>query len=95
MRVCRPETCILFDLRTGPTPRAAVPTPLPYPQLLEQIRALVPREIPPDATVLVVSKGDSQLLDLGRLRAWHFPQNERRDYLGHHPADSAAAMAHL
>jgi hypothetical protein len=50
---------------------------------------------PPDAKILVVSKGDSALLDLDSRDAQHFPQTERGVYLGHHPADSADAIARL
>ncbi|HJS50137.1 MAG TPA: glycosyltransferase family 2 protein [Gaiellaceae bacterium] len=67
-----------------------------YRDLVGQIRDLVERELPPDATVLVVSGGDDQLLELGANRhGWHFPQTEDGIYAGHHPADSAAAIAHL
>lgn len=51
--------------------------------------------IPRDATVLVVSKGDEWLLKLEGRRAWHFPQGERGVYCGHHPANSAEAIARL
>ena len=35
------------------------------------------RALPPDATVLVVSHGDDELLELGAARrGWHFPQQE-------------------
>jgi len=51
--------------------------------------------LPHDATVIVVSKGDSELLKLDGRRAWHFPQTESGVYAGHYPADSAAAIAHL
>jgi hypothetical protein len=45
--------------------------------------------------VLVVSKGDEELLNLGGRRAWHFPRREDGAYTGHYPADSAEAIAHL
>lgn len=48
-----------------------------------------------DATVIVVSKGDSRLLDLPCRQAWHFPQTEGGVYAGYYPADSATAIAHL
>ena len=35
--------------------------------------------VPADATVLVISRGDDHLLDLGGLAAWHFPQDEARN----------------
>jgi GT2 family glycosyltransferase len=67
-----------------------------YRDLVKQIHALVDRELPPDATVLVVSNGDDELLNLGAdRRGWHFPQLEDGTYAGHHPGDSAEAIAHL
>ena len=45
--------------------------------------------------MLVVSKGDDDLLQLdGRLGA-HFPQVTGGVYAGHHPADSGEAIAEL
>jgi GT2 family glycosyltransferase len=67
-----------------------------YRDLVDQIRSVVDREIPADATVLVVSHGDDELLELGaNRRGWHFPQMEDGTYAGHHPGDSAEAIAHL
>ena len=67
-----------------------------YRDLVERIREVVDRELPPDATVLVVSNGDDELLELGaERRGWHFPQMEDGTYAGHHPGDSAEAIAHL
>lgn len=66
-----------------------------YVQLTDRIRALVAAQLPPEATVLVVSRGDEQLLDLDGRRAWHFPQGDGGVYAGHHPGDSAEAIAHL
>jgi GT2 family glycosyltransferase len=65
-----------------------------YAELAERIRALVADALPPAATVLVVSRGDDALLDLAGRSAWHFPQADGT-YAGHHPADSAEAIAHL
>jgi GT2 family glycosyltransferase len=67
-----------------------------YRDLVERIRETVERELPPDATILVVSNGDDELLKLGTgRRCWHFPQTEDGTYAGHHPGDSAEAIAHL
>jgi GT2 family glycosyltransferase len=67
-----------------------------YRDLVERIRAVVDHELPSDATVLVVSNGDHELLQLGAdRRGWHFPQMEDGTYAGHHPGDSAEAIAHL
>jgi glycosyltransferase involved in cell wall biosynthesis len=66
-----------------------------YRQLQEAIRQQVEAVLPKAATVLVVSRGDDALLKLGSCTAWHFPQTPEGLYAGYHPADSAAAIAHL
>jgi GT2 family glycosyltransferase len=67
-----------------------------YRDLVERIREVVDSELPPDATVLVVSNGDDELLKLGaNRRGWHFPQMEDGTYAGYHPGDSGEALAHL
>jgi GT2 family glycosyltransferase len=66
-----------------------------YESLTARIRAVVANELPARATVLVVSRGDDQLLDLGGRRAWHFPEAEGGGWAGYHPADSAEAVAQL
>jgi hypothetical protein len=67
-----------------------------YRDLVEGIREVVDRELPPDATVLVVSNGDDELLQFGAgRRGWHFPQMEDGTYAGYHPGGSAEAMAHV
>jgi GT2 family glycosyltransferase len=68
---------------------------LGYRKLLGEIRKIVAATLPPDATVLVASRGDDGLLKLDSRRCWHFPQDEDGTYAGHYPADSAGAIAHL
>jgi GT2 family glycosyltransferase len=68
---------------------------LQYQELRQQIRHTVRQLIPAGSTVLVASKGDGALVDLPQHRAWHFPQTEHGSYAGHHPADSAEAVAAL
>jgi ATP-binding cassette subfamily B protein len=65
-----------------------------YHGAAERIRATARRVLPAEARVLVVSKGDEELLDLGH-PASHFPQGGDGGYAGHHPADGAAAVAAL
>jgi len=55
----------------------------------------VARDVPEGATVAVVSKGDSELIDLPGRRGVHFPQSPDGAYAGHHPSDSADAIAGL
>jgi colanic acid/amylovoran biosynthesis glycosyltransferase len=61
---------------------------------VEAVRELVHEHVPEDERVLVVSRGDDSLLELGRA-AGHFPQTDDGRYLGHHPATSADAIAQL
>jgi GT2 family glycosyltransferase len=75
--------------------RDGLPQLSAYELTLRRIRKLAGRAVPPDATVLVMSKGDPQLLELGGARAWHFPQNVQGCYSGFYPAGSTAAIAHL
>ena len=63
-----------------------------YRQLPDRIRDLVRTALPPEATVLVVSKGDSELLNLDGRQAWYFPQQQDGAYAGYYPADSAVAI---
>lgn len=66
-----------------------------YEFLVARIRAMVRASVPVDATVLVVSRGDDELLRLDGRRAWHFPRSHTGQYAGHHPADGEEAIAHL
>jgi hypothetical protein len=45
--------------------------------------------------VLVLGRGDSELLRLDGLQARHFPRGADGRYLGHHPADDEEAIALL
>jgi hypothetical protein len=68
---------------------------LGYRKLVREIRDAVEASVPADSTVLVISRGDEHLLELGGRAAWHFPQDERGTYSGHHPPDSRAAIEQL
>jgi GT2 family glycosyltransferase len=68
---------------------------LGYRQLVHRIRQVVRMHLPDDAQVIVVSKGDDDLLDLDGRPAQHFPQEQDGGYAGYYPADSCAAMDHL
>jgi GT2 family glycosyltransferase len=59
------------------------------------IREVVGQVIPRGARVLVISKGDPDLLDLDGRDAQHFPQDSAGGYAGFHPAGSAEAIEHL
>lgn len=68
-----------------------------YAALKQQIRRLVSAHVPDKATVLVVSRGDDELLALenSASRGWHFPQHGKNVYAGYYPANSSEAIAHL
>ena len=66
-----------------------------YAALVTCVRQLVHDTIPPGATVLVLSKGDDELLRFTDRRGWHFPQGDDGGYAGHYPADSQACIAEL
>src|SRR5260370_1451904 len=63
--------------------------------LLQRIRDLVRDAVSPGCNVLVISKGDDDLLRLPPCRAMHFPQAEGGGYAGYYPANSEAVIAHL
>lgn len=63
-----------------------------YEDTLAAVREQVERSIPEGASVLVVSRGDSELLRLGGRQARHFPSGPDDRYLGHHPADDEEAV---
>jgi GT2 family glycosyltransferase len=66
-----------------------------YSALRHRIREAAREWLPPDETVLVVSKGDAELVDLYSRPAWHFPRQEDGRYAGFYPKRSMSAIAHL
>jgi len=66
-----------------------------YRREVLRIRQLVGRQVPAGSIVAVVSRGDDELLAFERRRGWHFPRTDKGVYAGHHPADSAVAIAHI
>jgi 2-polyprenyl-3-methyl-5-hydroxy-6-metoxy-1,4-benzoquinol methylase/predicted nucleic acid-binding Zn-ribbon protein len=77
------------DKRSVPSQR------LRYQQMIAHIQDAIESCTPPDATVIVISKGDPELLKLGSRKAWHFPQTADGVYAGFHPATSEEAISHL
>ncbi len=67
----------------------------PYRAEVLDIRATVKRELPSGAQILVVSKGDEELVKFDGRPAWHFPRGEDGGFAGFYPADSHAAISHL
>lgn len=66
-----------------------------YERMIGRIREAVRTSVPPGADVLVVSKGDPELVELPGARARHFPQDARGEWAGYHPASSSDALVHL
>ena len=66
-----------------------------YSDLVRRMREQVREAVPTDATVVVVSKGDEELLDLYGREAWHFPQGRDGEYLWYYPPDGPGPIAHL
>jgi hypothetical protein len=66
-----------------------------YRRLVGRVRRVVDRLVPEGATVIVVSKGDDELLALEGRRGWHFPQNGDSAWAGYYPSDGTIATAHL
>ncbi|MGN6202407.1 MAG: glycosyltransferase family 2 protein [Solirubrobacterales bacterium] len=68
---------------------------LGYARLVEDVRAGIEQRVPPGARVLVISRGDRELVRLREREGEHFPQDGEGNYAGHHPADAEAAIAEL
>ena len=66
-----------------------------YERLRQRVREAVCNLVPAKSTVLIVSKGDDELLKLDGRPAWHFPQSATGGYAGHHPEDSTSAVTQL
>jgi hypothetical protein len=66
-----------------------------YERLVDRIRVRVDGVVPAGARVLVVSRGDDELLELDGRHGAHFPQLEGGVFAGFYPADSDEAIAQL
>jgi hypothetical protein len=66
-----------------------------YEELKTRVRENVARQLPPESSVIVASRGDDDLLAFDGRRGWHFPQVAGGVYAGHYPADSRDAIAQL
>jgi hypothetical protein len=66
-----------------------------YERMTLRIREVVGKALPPEATVLVVSRGDDALLELDSRRALHFPPSREGTWAGYHPATSEDAVTQL
>jgi hypothetical protein len=68
---------------------------LSYEDLAPRIAAVVEELTPVGAVVLVVSKGDEDLVRFDGRSGWHFPRAATGQYAGHHPLDGSWAVEHL
>jgi hypothetical protein len=66
-----------------------------YQDLVREIQNIVSRVVPAGGIVMVVSKGDDNLLKFEERTGCHFPETEAGVYVGHHPRDSIAAITAL
>jgi len=71
------------------------PDQIAYRQLVGRIRKAVRTSVPADGSVLVISRGDPELLKLYGRRGSHFPQSGGGEYSGHYPIDSTAAIVQM
>ena len=69
--------------------------PSRYRELIKRVWAAVEEDVPPSSTLLVVSRGDDELLRHPTVRARHFPEAKDGSFAGFHPADSISAIRHL
>lgn len=66
-----------------------------YARLVKVIRDLVQLTVPNQSTILVISKGDEDLVNLRGPVAWHFPRAVNGKFAGCYPANSTEAIEHL
>jgi len=66
-----------------------------YQELVSRVQHTIDATLPHDSAVLVVSKGDDDLLTLAGRTASHFPATTDGLYAGHHPRDSAEAIKYI
>jgi hypothetical protein len=66
-----------------------------YRDMVRRTQQLVRKTIPAKSTVLVVSKGDHELINLENRRGLHYPQLKDGTWAGHYPTNSTAAISQL
>ena len=76
-------------------PRGGAPKPNTRTHAIEAVRRAVTTALPAGSAVLVVSRGDPELVRLPEHKGRHFPSTPDGRYAGFHPADSAAALQEL
>jgi hypothetical protein len=82
----RPQRRALADRTATPDARA---------ETVAGVRRAVASALPAGASVLVISRGDPELVRLPERAGHHFPATADGRYAGFHPADSRAALEEL
>jgi hypothetical protein len=91
VRARAPSAILAREVVDDAAPRAAVGD---YSELVARIQGVVKATVPAGSRILVVSRGDGDLLFPG-FDTRHFPQAPDGGYAGFYPHDSAGAIAHL
>jgi GT2 family glycosyltransferase len=66
-----------------------------YRELVRRIHEVTEAQVPAGATVILLGKAETELLDLKRRKVWRFPQTPDGEYAGYYPACSTSAIVHL
>jgi hypothetical protein len=90
-----PNDGAAIDLADGDTSDLLRRRAIVYARLRERLRTTLMRVVPEGAAMLVVSRGDDELLAVPGRAARHFPATSDGTWAGYHPADSAAAIGLL
>ena len=77
------------------SPRAGASRSDTRTRAIEAVRRAVATALPAGSAVLVVSRGDPELVRLPQRTGRHFPSTPDGRYAGFHPADSGAALREL
>ena len=77
------------------SPRIGTSKPDSRTQAIEAVRRAVSTALPTGSAVLVVSRGDPEIVRLPERAGRHFPSTQDGRYAGFHPADSKAAIQEL
>lgn len=92
--MAKPAKCLLLTREQATIKPGKLPH-LAYARIVTALVNAVDKVTPRGSTVVVASRGDGELLKFSGRKGAHFPQGKNGVYAGHHPADSAAAIAQL
>lgn len=89
------DACLIYDLREGMSAPAASGGKVSTQTFAARLCAYLAVLIPAKSHLAIISKGDPALLALPRHKPVHFPRQEDGNWIGYHPADSAACIEYL